>query len=513
MDLMRLLAPAATFAEQVCPLAGVVLSLVGDIVINIGMNAMKHAHNINTDPDTQSPIKHFTKIPWWWIGILGIVGGEVGNLIAYGFAPAAIVTPIGSIGVVTNVIITTFVLKEPFTLKNLLGVVLVVIGIVVVVLFAPLTVVFVSSDNLWHDVIFTQNMGIYLAWMAVMLVILYPLSRKYGDKYVVIYVALCAVIASLTIVCAKTFSTLVNNGFQNGLETEFLSPWPYATLALMVVTCVVSMGYVNKAMMAFGNSQVVPIYFALFTTAGVGSAAWVYQEFQCFLDARQGVLFMVGIGVAILGVFFVSSGGCGTRVAPADDDGQVHPIDAGSLDTATRQNGGAERDKSRDDLKSSDGLSDTSVSGVAKAPSINGSGPMYGPCDASRSWPRGLGPAMPPGPGLDGSVGSLRVAPVLCLDVAKPIGTILLAPVSTQHYSPKSALISTSPQTEQTPSPTSKRRKEKQIKHGRCGLKQLKPLPPTVSAGPRANATLRDGTHVRGTVHSTQPDCSVTPRL
>ena len=102
---------------------GVLLSLIGDIIINIGMNAMKHAHNINTDPATEKPIKHFTLIPWWWVGILGIVGGEVGNLVAYGYAPASIVTPIGSIGVVTNVIITTFVLKEPCTVRIFAGVI------------------------------------------------------------------------------------------------------------------------------------------------------------------------------------------------------------------------------------------------------------------------------------------------------------------------------------------------------------------------------------------------------
>ena len=59
-------------------LAGVLLSLVGDIIINVGMNAMKYAHNINEDPATGKPIKHFTRIPWWWFGILGESGGVPG---------------------------------------------------------------------------------------------------------------------------------------------------------------------------------------------------------------------------------------------------------------------------------------------------------------------------------------------------------------------------------------------------------------------------------------------------
>ena len=159
-----------------------VLAVIGNIIINIGMNSMKHAHNINSDPETGKPIKHFSRIPWWWAGMLGIVGGEVGNLIAYGYAPASIVTPIGSIGVVTNVILTTFVLKERLTLRILVGVGLVIAGIAMTVIFAPLSMIFVGSSNLWTDVLFRPNFAIYLAWMAVMLLILYPLSRKYGEK-------------------------------------------------------------------------------------------------------------------------------------------------------------------------------------------------------------------------------------------------------------------------------------------------------------------------------------------
>jgi hypothetical protein len=39
------------------------LSLIGDIIINVGMNSMKWAHMQNTDPDTGKPIKHFAPIP------------------------------------------------------------------------------------------------------------------------------------------------------------------------------------------------------------------------------------------------------------------------------------------------------------------------------------------------------------------------------------------------------------------------------------------------------------------
>ena len=269
---------------------------------------MKHAHNVTQDQE-KSTSQNFMQMPWWWAGILFIVGGEVGNLIAYGYAPAAIVTPIGSVGVVTNVLLTTFVLKEPITKRILFGAACVIVGIIIVVVYAPLTVVTITPDNIWPSVLYTWHFLAYLLWILVMILILYPTSLRYGKKYVWVYVGLCAVIASLNVVTAKIFSTFVKNTVEHGWEVGgFLGPWPYGVLIVMIVSCVIAMGYVNKAMITFGNSQVVPVYFALFTVSGVGSAAWVFYEFNCFDNQKQGVLFFVGIFIAISGVFLVSIG-------------------------------------------------------------------------------------------------------------------------------------------------------------------------------------------------------------
>ena len=428
------------------------LAVIGNIIINIGMNSMKHAHNINSDPETGKPIKHFARIPWWWIGMLGIVGGEVGNLIAYGYAPASIVTPIGSIGVVTNVILTTFVLKERLTLKILLGVGLVISGIAIVVIFAPLSMIFVGSSNLWTDVLFRPNFAIYLAWMAVMLLILYPLSKKYGEKTVVIYVAMCAVFGSFSIVCAKTFSTMIKNAFEHGVETELLSPWPYGVLVMMVGTCFLAMSYVNTAMMTFGNSQVVPVYFALFTVAGVGAAAFVYHEFQCMETTGKAVAFFLGIVVSVVGVFMVSAGGGNSKqVVPEDATTQAKveecDLEKGDSEATTR------------DLSYNDSNCSNESDGQP-GPSTSGDGDLY--------------PATPLGPDIE-TLRDLRIS------ASSPSALSIQLPSTTSGvvtYNASSAAKSTvaKPLTDNL-SPQRQKR-EKQMKDGRCGLNQLRPLPP-----------------------------------
>ena len=72
--------------------------------------------------------------PWWWLGLILMTVGEFGNFLAYGFAPASIVSPLGVVALISNCIIAPVMLKEPFRGRDFLGVVVSIAGAVVVVL-------------------------------------------------------------------------------------------------------------------------------------------------------------------------------------------------------------------------------------------------------------------------------------------------------------------------------------------------------------------------------------------
>ena len=48
----------------------------------------------NRKPDS-GPEKSYLRSPYWWLGISLMTVGEAGNFLAYGFAPASIVSPLG----------------------------------------------------------------------------------------------------------------------------------------------------------------------------------------------------------------------------------------------------------------------------------------------------------------------------------------------------------------------------------------------------------------------------------
>ena len=63
--------------------------------------------------------------------------GELGNLLAYGFAPASLVAPVGCVGVFANEIIAVVFLKEPFRKQDVVGLVGVIIGVILIIFGVP----------------------------------------------------------------------------------------------------------------------------------------------------------------------------------------------------------------------------------------------------------------------------------------------------------------------------------------------------------------------------------------
>jgi drug/metabolite transporter (DMT)-like permease len=59
--------------------------------------------------------------------------GEAGNFLSYGFAPASVVAPLGTVALIANGVFAPLVLGESFTRRNVLGVALAIVGAVTIV--------------------------------------------------------------------------------------------------------------------------------------------------------------------------------------------------------------------------------------------------------------------------------------------------------------------------------------------------------------------------------------------
>jgi hypothetical protein len=145
----------------------------------------------DSDSDTkpQGSQKSYLKSPYWWAGIVLMTIGEAGNFLAYGFAPASIVSPLGVVAIISNCIIAPFFMKESFRWRDFVGVLIAVGGAVTVVLSASENNPKLGPDEIW-DLITTWEFETYLGLTSAAIIALMMASNKYGQKSIFIDIGL-----------------------------------------------------------------------------------------------------------------------------------------------------------------------------------------------------------------------------------------------------------------------------------------------------------------------------------
>lgn len=129
--------------------------------------------------------KTYLRSPYWWAGIGLMTVGETGNFLAYGFAPASIVSPLGVVALISNCVIAPIMLKEKFRLRDFWGVLVAIGGAVTIVLSANQQDPKLGPHEILEAVTRTEfevYMGITIAVMAVLV----WASPRYGNKTILV---------------------------------------------------------------------------------------------------------------------------------------------------------------------------------------------------------------------------------------------------------------------------------------------------------------------------------------
>lgn len=125
--------------------------------------------------------KHYLHSPWWWLGMVLMIVGESGNFLAYGFAPASIVSPLGVVALVANCLIAPLMLGEHFRVRDGLGVMIAIAGCVTVVLSATGTDKRLDADQIW-ELITNWEFETYIGITLCLIVVLMVVSNRYPGK-------------------------------------------------------------------------------------------------------------------------------------------------------------------------------------------------------------------------------------------------------------------------------------------------------------------------------------------
>jgi hypothetical protein len=144
--------------------------------------------NSDTAPEEvpqEIPKKSYLKSPLWWAGQIMMTVGEAGNFLAYGFAPASIVSPLGVVALVSNCIIAPFFLKERFRKQDFCGIVIAIAGAITVALSATDNNPKLGPHEIW-SLIATWEFETYLGITMFTMICLMFASNKYGQNSIFI---------------------------------------------------------------------------------------------------------------------------------------------------------------------------------------------------------------------------------------------------------------------------------------------------------------------------------------
>lgn len=127
----------------------------------------------------------YLKSPAWWTGQVLMTVGEMGNFLAYGFAPASIVSPLGVFALISNCVIAPLFFGERFRTRDFWGVIIAVIGAVTVVLSANQEETKLDPHDVW-DAIRAMEFEVYLGVTIFFILVLMWASPRYGHRTILI---------------------------------------------------------------------------------------------------------------------------------------------------------------------------------------------------------------------------------------------------------------------------------------------------------------------------------------
>ena len=289
--------------------------------------------------ETQPSRKTYLKSPYWWAGIVLMTIGEAGNFLAYGFAPASIVSPLGVVALVSNCIIAPCLLKERFRQRDFWGVMTAIAGAVVVVLSAKNSEGKMGPNEVWAAIT-RWEFETYLGITVGLMVVLMWASEKFGYKTVLIDLGLVGLFGGYTALSTKGVASLLSDTLWRALTF----PITYLLVLVLVVTALMQIRYINRALQRFDSTQVIPIQFVLFTISVIIGSAILYRDFETATGDRMGK-FIGGCLLTFLGVYLITSKRSEQRNEESDHDLDNEENAIGLVDEEAYQDADARADQ------------------------------------------------------------------------------------------------------------------------------------------------------------------------
>ncbi|XP_062016112.1 probable magnesium transporter NIPA3 isoform X3 [Rosa rugosa] len=182
--------------------------------------------------------------PLWWLGLITMVVGEVANFIAYAFAPAVLVTPLGALSIIISAVLAHFILKERLHWLGVLGCVMCISGSVIIVIHAPQEHPITNVLEIWSMATQPAFMLYVGSVIVLVFILIFHFVPRCGQTNVLVFTGICSLMGSLSVMSVKALGTALKLTFEGKNQLIYPETWFFM---LVVTTCVITqMNYLNK---------------------------------------------------------------------------------------------------------------------------------------------------------------------------------------------------------------------------------------------------------------------------
>lgn len=139
--------------------------------------------------------------------------------------------------------------------------------------------------------------------IAIALVLIFYYGPRHGQTNILVYIAICSLIGSLSVMGCKGLGIVLKQTFRGHNELSNPVSWG---LLFAVLSCIATqMNYLNKALDIFNTSLVTPIYYVMFTTLTIIASAILFKEWEKMQSSKDSIGAICGFLTIVLGVFLL----------------------------------------------------------------------------------------------------------------------------------------------------------------------------------------------------------------
>ncbi|XP_040005928.1 magnesium transporter NIPA4 isoform X2 [Xiphias gladius] len=241
----------------------------------------------------------------WWGGLLTMGAGEAFNFVAYMFAPATLVTPLGALSVLISAVLSSYLLGEVLNVVGKFGCLLCVLGSILLVLHVPEEQEVTSLQDMTNKLLEPGFLVYVSAVLVLCAVLVLYFSPRFGRTNILVYISICSLLGAFTVSSVKGLAIAINTVLYD--ISVLASPLTWILLLTLIVSIVTQVNYLNKSLDTFNTLLVYPIYYVLFTSVVLSTSILLFQEWRSMaavdVATTLGAFMVIVVGVAMLHLF------------------------------------------------------------------------------------------------------------------------------------------------------------------------------------------------------------------